>query len=195
MWIVFHASHVTRRMFKIMDFAPVALFDDLLPSAGEQVPEISMHCWITHRVFHGAASGWHPSTGDRARGIHVCVYVERHCHPWLQEFTSLLVQCLRFSEASNARGQARQTAGAERTLFAVACTPLFGQALRTARRCLAQRTPHNHQGLQRCREVLPSLGVLGYQTPATLHGPRPPKAFVGTEMGYSSVSSGTCSSS
>ena len=26
----------------------------------------------------------------------------------------------------NARGQARQAAGAQRTLFAVACTPLFG---------------------------------------------------------------------
>jgi hypothetical protein len=102
MWIVFHARHLTRRLFKIMDFATVALFDDLLPSAGEQLPQISMHCWITHRVFHGAASGWHPSTGDRARGIHVCVYVERHCHPWLQEFTSSLVKYLRFSEASNA---------------------------------------------------------------------------------------------
>src|SRR5262249_8165237 len=100
MWIVFHASHLTRCMFKIMDFATVTLFDDLLPSAGEQLPQISMHCWITHRVFPGSASGWHPSTGDRAGGIHVCVYVERHCHPWLQEFTSLLVKCLRFSEAS-----------------------------------------------------------------------------------------------
>src|SRR5262249_55848445 len=85
---------------QIMDFATVALFEDLLPSAGEQLPQISMHCWITHRVFHGTASGWQPSTGDRARGIHVCVYMERHCHPWLQEFTSLLVKCLRFSEAS-----------------------------------------------------------------------------------------------
>jgi len=100
MWIVFHASHVTRRMFKVMDFATVALFDDFLPSAREQLPQILTHCRITHRVFHGAAFGWHPSMGDRARGIHVGVQVERHCHPCLQEFTSLLGKCLRFSEAS-----------------------------------------------------------------------------------------------
>ena len=88
-------------MFKIMDFATVALFDDLLPSAGKQLPQIPTHRWITHRVFHSAASGWYPSTGDSARGIYVCVQVERHCHPWLQECTSLLGKCLRFSEASN----------------------------------------------------------------------------------------------
>ena len=105
MWIVFHASHVTRCMFKIMHGSVVTLFDDLLPSAGKQLPQIPPHRGITHRVLHGAASGWYPSIGDSARGIHVWVQVERHCHPWLQEFTSLLGKCLRFSEASNARGE------------------------------------------------------------------------------------------
>src|SRR5262249_43595364 len=48
----------------------------------------------------------------------------------------------------NARFQARRTAGArdERTLFAVACKPLFGQALRTARRGLPPRMPHGYHG-------------------------------------------------
>jgi hypothetical protein len=109
MWIVFHASYVTRRMFKIMDFAIVALFDDFLPAAGKQLPQIPTHCGIPHGVFQGAASGWYPATGDRARGIHVCVQVERHCHPCLQECTSLLIRCPRFSEASNAPAELRPT--------------------------------------------------------------------------------------
>jgi hypothetical protein len=73
MWIVFHASDLTRRMLKIMHGSIVALFDDLLPSAGEHLPQIPADGWIPHGVFQGAALGWHPSQGDRARGIHVGV--------------------------------------------------------------------------------------------------------------------------
>ena len=40
MWIVFHTSHLTRGMLKIMHGPVVALFDDLLPSAGEQIPQV-----------------------------------------------------------------------------------------------------------------------------------------------------------
>jgi hypothetical protein len=103
-------------MCKIMDFTTGTLFDDLLPSAGKQLPQIPPHSGITHRVLHGAASGWYPSIGDSARGIHVWVHVERHCHPWLQEFTSLLGKCPRFSEASNAGHEPLPKAEAKRKL-------------------------------------------------------------------------------
>jgi len=73
MWIVFHASHLTRCILKIMHGSVVALFDDLLPSAGEQLPQIPADGWIPHGVLQGAALGWHLSQGDRARGIHVGV--------------------------------------------------------------------------------------------------------------------------
>src|SRR5262249_3343741 len=45
--------------------------------------------------------------------------------PCLQEFTSLLVKCPRFSEASNAARQPRPEAGAERTLEGVGWTRLI----------------------------------------------------------------------
>jgi hypothetical protein len=99
-------------MLKIMHRPGSAVFDDLLPSAREQLPQVPTHGGVTHGVFYGAAFGRHPSLGDRARGIHVSVQVEWHCHPCLQEFTSLLVKCLCFSEASNASAQARLEAGA-----------------------------------------------------------------------------------
>ena len=103
MWIVFHTSHLTRRMLKIMHGPIVALFDDLLPSAGEQLPQIPADGWIPHRIFQGTASGRCPSWRDSARGIHVCVQVKRHCHPCLHEFTSLLAHCLRFLKHRHGR--------------------------------------------------------------------------------------------
>jgi len=61
MWIVFHTSYLTRRMLKIMYGPVVALFDDLLPSTGEQLPQIPADGWIPHGIFQGAALvGTHP---------------------------------------------------------------------------------------------------------------------------------------
>lgn len=59
--------------------------------------------------------------------------MERHGYPWLQEFTSLLVKCLRFSEASNATGERRPTGNdprraQKRALWAVRSEPLLDHA-------------------------------------------------------------------
>ena len=112
MGIVFHASYLTRRMFKIMYGPAVALFDDLLPSAGQQLPQIPADGWIPHRVFKvPPLVGTHPR-GTEPEAYTSGVHVKWHCHPFLQEFTSLLVKCLRFFEVSHARAQPPPEAGA-----------------------------------------------------------------------------------
>jgi hypothetical protein len=42
---------LARGMFKIMHRPIITLFNDLLPSAGEQLPKITTDGWVAHRIF------------------------------------------------------------------------------------------------------------------------------------------------
>jgi hypothetical protein len=71
--IILDPGYLTRSMFKIVYFSAVTLLDDLLPSAGEQLPKITTDDGITHWIFYDAASCGHPARRYRARGIHIWV--------------------------------------------------------------------------------------------------------------------------
>ena len=86
-------------MFKLMHFADLSLFDDLLTSARKQLPQIATDGWNAHWIFYRAAQGWRPFRGHRAGVIHISVQVQRHCHPCVK-----WVPCLRgFACASRPR--------------------------------------------------------------------------------------------
>src|SRR5437868_2802825 len=64
-----------------MHFAGVALLDDLLPPARQQLPELTMDGRVPHRVLDRTTFDRHPSSGDLAGGVHVGVQVQRHLTP------------------------------------------------------------------------------------------------------------------
>jgi hypothetical protein len=61
--IILDPGHLARSVFKIMHVPAVALFNDFLPSAEEQLPKIMTDGWVAHWIFYRATPGWHPSWG------------------------------------------------------------------------------------------------------------------------------------
>ncbi len=89
---IFNAGNVAGLMFKIMDFADVALLNYLFPFTRKQTPQLTQYGFVMYRVFQGAALDRRPALRHRSGDVRI--KVERHVRSMTMVYLIYLETCL-----------------------------------------------------------------------------------------------------